>query len=116
MISGSDNIAAIRFKVIEERDSLNNILLSSAKIPWLARQIFTEFPKQVTGLKFYILDCGCIYYHRVFKDGEIDTQVGIYRDADDGPCEVCILQEDNWIDRLIDETVVYSSKFQIEKH
>ena len=102
----------IKNKEIEKRDS--PVLLSSDKIPWLARQIFTEFPKQVTGLKFYILDCGCIYYHRVFRDGELDTQVAIYRDADYGPCEVCLLQEDNWTDRVIDETVIYSSQFQIE--
>ena len=60
------------------------------------------------------LDCGCIYYQRVFKDGGLDTQVGIYRDAEDGPCKVCLLQEDEWTDRVIDETVTYSSQFQIE--
>ena len=75
---------------------------------------FSTFPKDVSGLKFYVLDCGFIYYQRVFRDGELDTQVGIYRDTDEGPCEVCILQEDNWTDRVIDETVIYSSQFQIE--
>ena len=60
------------------------------------------------------LDCGCIYYQGVFRDGGLDTQVGIYRDADYGPCEVCLLEEDNWTDRVIDETVIYSSQFQIE--
>jgi len=53
-------------------------------------------------------------YQRVFKDGKLDNQVAIYRDADYGPCEVCLLQEDNWTDRVIDETVIYSSQFQIE--
>jgi len=92
----------------------NIVLSNSDKILWLARQVFTEFPKQVTGLKFYILDCGCIYYQRVFRDGELDNQVGTYIDANDGSCEVCILQEDNWTDRVIDETVFYNSQFQIE--
>jgi hypothetical protein len=59
------------------------------------------------------LDCGCIYYQRVFRDGKLDSQVGIYRDADYGPCD-CMLQENNWTDRIIDETVIYSSQFQIE--
>jgi len=44
----------------------------------------------------------------------MDTQFGTYRDANDGLCEVCILQEDNWTDRVIDEMVIYSSQFQIE--
>ena len=81
---------------------------------WLANQIFTVFPQECTSLKLYILDCGCIYYQRVFRDGELDTEIGIYRDADNGPCEVCMLQEETWKDRMVDETVIYNSKFQIE--
>ena len=34
--------------------------------------------------------------------------------ADNGPCEVCILHEDNWTGRVIDERVIYSIQFQIE--
>ena len=30
--------------------------------------------------------CGCMYYQRVFRDGDIDPQIGVYRAADDGPC------------------------------
>ena len=41
----------------------------SDKVTWLANQIFTAFPEEVTGLKFYVLDCGCIYDQRVFPDG-----------------------------------------------
>jgi hypothetical protein len=55
-----------------------------------------------------------MYYQKVFREGDLDTQVGIYRDADYGPCEACLLQEDNWTDRVIDETVIYSNQFQIE--
>ena len=46
--------------------------------------------------------------------GETDTEIGIYRDADDGPCEVCMLQEETWEDRVVDEMLVYNSKFQVE--
>ncbi len=29
-------------------------------------------------------------------------------------CEVCMLQEETWEDRVVDETVIYNSKFQVE--
>jgi len=86
----------------------------SDEVLCLANQIFTAFPKELTGLRFYILDCGCIYYQSVFKDGNLDPQIGIYRDAEHGPCEICMLQEGTWSDRVIDEKVAYNSKFQIE--
>jgi hypothetical protein len=38
----------------------------------------------------------------------------MYRDADNGACEVCIQLDEGWRDRVIDEVVVYNSKFQIE--
>ena len=75
----------------------------SDRLLWLAKQIFTAFPEQVTGLKFYVLDCGCIYYQRVSQDGSLDLQVGIYRDAENGSCEICILRDVNWKDRLLYE-------------
>lgn len=84
------------------------------KVTWLANQIFSAFPQECTGLKLFILDCGCIYYQRILRDGELDPQIGIYRDADNGPCEVCMLQEETWKDRVVDELVVYKSKFQVE--
>ena len=65
-------------------------------------------------MKFIILGCGCIYYHRLFRNGDIDPLLGIYRDANDGPCDICMLQEETWKERVIDETVVYNSKIQIE--
>ena len=96
-------------------ESYRNINPShSDKLTWLSKQIFSAFPKDVSGLKFYLLDCGCIYYQRVFRDCKLDTQVGIYRGAEDGLCEVCILQEDDWTNRVIDEMVIYNSKFHIE--
>ena len=84
------------------------------KKAWLANQIFTAFPQECTGLTLYILNCGCIYYKRLFRDGDIGPQIGIYRDADNGPCEVCMLQEELWKDRVIAETVVYNTQLQIE--
>ena len=64
--------------------------------------------------KIISCDCGCIYYQRVFRDGDLDPYVGIYRNAEDGPCEVCMALPQNWRDRLIEETVVYNSKIEIE--
>lgn len=80
---------------------------------WLADQIFKAFPEGVSGLTVYVLDCGCIYYRRQFTDGQLDSSVGIYRDGDDGPCEPCMALDKAWEDRVVHETVVYNSKFQI---
>ena len=87
--------------------------MDSNKTVWLANEIFAAFPKHVTGIKFYILDCGCIYYQRIFEEGGLDPKVGIYRDAASGLCEICMSQDKNWNDRVIDETMVYSGKFQV---
>ena len=82
---------------------------------WLANQIFSAYPEDANGLNnLHLGFCGCIYYQRVFRDGKFDPQIGIYRDADNGPCEVCMLQEELWKDRAVDEAVIYKSKFQIE--
>lgn len=54
------------------------------KISWLADQIFSAFPETVTGLTFYTMDCGCFYYRNKFVGGDLDPQVGIYRDAEAG--------------------------------
>ena len=40
-------------------------------------------------------------------------QVGIYRNADDGPCEAYMVMSGSWKNRIIDEMVVYNSKFQV---
>ena len=88
--------------------------LQPDKLTWLANQTFSAFPQECTGLKLCILKCGCIYYQRVFRDGEFDPQIGIYQDADDGPCEVCMHLQKDWKDRVVDEIGVYNSKFQVE--
>lgn len=88
-------------------------LVKADKIAWLADQIFKSFPGDVTGLIFYVLDCGCIYYQRKFRDGHVDPNFGIYRDAKNGPCGKCMVMDETWKDRMITETTVYNSKFQV---
>ncbi len=46
-------------------------------------------------------------------DGNLNHKVGIYRDAEDVPCEACMVMDGSWKDRVVDEIVVYNSKFQI---
>jgi hypothetical protein len=72
--------------MVKHRQDINPSV--SDKVTWLAYQIFSAFLRDVTGLKFYVLDCGCIYYQKVFPDGTLDTKTGIYRNANNGPCEV----------------------------
>lgn len=67
---------------------LNIEAIKSDTVPWLADQIFKAFPQDVTGLMFYIMDCGCIYFHRVFENGSLDFEIGIYRDAEGGAYEI----------------------------
>ena len=86
----------------------------SEMVTWLAKQIFTAYSEDVSGLRFYFLDCYCIYYQRVFRDGDLDQKFGIYREPSDGSCHVCMSQEGDWKNRVIDEMVVYNSKFQVE--
>ncbi len=52
-----------------------------------------------------------LYHERGSNGGNLDSQIGIYRDAENGSCEVCMMQENNWKERVIDEITVYSSKF-----
>ena len=78
---------------------------NSGKAVWLANQIFKAFPREVSGLKFYILDCGCIYYQRIYGNGDLDAKIGIYRDAEHGACEICVAQTKTWENRVIDGNV-----------
>jgi hypothetical protein len=101
------------YHLLDDTEPSDIISIGEEKVVWLAKQIFTAFPRLVTGLKFYILDCGCIYYQRKFFDGTLVSEAGIYRDAEDGPCQACMAIDGTWKDRVIDKTVVYNSKFQI---
>ena len=62
------------------------------------------------------VDCGCIYYQRVHRNGNLDPQIEIHKDAEDGPCEACMAQEERWKDRVIDEVMVYNSEIPDRKH
>ena len=73
------------------RLSQQNIDFSeSDRVTWLANEIFKAFPETVSGLTFYILDCGYVYYWRKFVDRDLNHKVGIYRNFEDGPCQVCM--------------------------
>ena len=86
---------------------------TSETITWLAKSIFQSFPGEVTGLRFYLLACGCIYYQRIFRNGDLDPTIGAYRDADNGPCDSCMNQKEAWENRILDEMVVYNTQFEI---
>jgi len=40
--------------------------------------------------------------------------LGIYRDTENGVCGVCVAQEEGWKERVINESVVYNSLFDID--
>jgi len=57
--TGQDKELGLIFLLFYERG--NSRFSLSDKMTWLSKQIFTAFPKHVTGLRLYVLDCGCIY-------------------------------------------------------
>ena len=85
------------------------------RIDWLAQEIFKAYPYDCPGLKVYVLDCGCLYYQRVFRDGREDAKVGIYRDPAYVACEVCIERPNEWEHRVVDETVIYNTGAVIQE-
>ena len=89
--------------------------IQSETVTWLARLTFTAYPDDVSGLKFYFLDCYCIYYQSVFREGELDPKFGIYREPSDGCCQICMAQQGTWKDRVVDEMVVYNIQIRIEE-
>nr|BDD45819.1 hypothetical protein 18 [bacterium] len=90
-------------------------VLMEEKAEWLAEQIFKSFPEEVRGLKFFLLNCGCIYYQRILRYAKLDPHTGIYRDTMDGPCEFCMSFHEKWIDRAVDEVAVFRSQLQMEE-
>jgi len=80
-----------------------------SRTEWIAREIFEAYPNDCPGLKFYELDCRCIYYRRIFRDGSEDDQIGIYRNPAHGPCEVCVELPKEWGHRVLDETGIYNT-------
>ena len=90
-------------------------LHTDTRTEWLAREIFKAFPRDCPGLKLYELDCGCIYYRRVSRDGTENEQIGIYRNPGDGACEVCMSLPKEWGHRVVDETLVYSTGIVVQE-
>lgn len=91
----------------------NYDIVRAEKVKWLAKSIFSEFPEEVSGLKFHLLDCGCIYYQRVYSDGTLDPRIAVYRDAGYSTCEICMLQAVDWRQMVRDIVVVYNVKLEI---
>lgn len=57
-----------------------------------------------------MLDCECIYYQRVYPNGDLDPQIGIYRGGEDRPCESCMAKGEVWKDRAVGGMVIYNPK------
>lgn len=92
----------------------SDILIQKAQtVEWLANGIFQAFPGHITGLKFHLLDCGCIYYQRVFSDGNVDPKIAVYRDPAHGTCEICMMQAVHWRQMVRDVVVAYNIRLEI---
>ena len=86
-----------------------------ARISVFAREYFFNFEQLSSGLKFNILDCGCIYYQQRLLNGSFSSHVNVLRDKTERPCLVCNGFDKAWKIRVIDtETVINLSGFQIE--
>lgn len=88
-------------------------LTKEERVEWIAKTIFAEFPNEISGLKFCLLDCGCIYYQRVCSDGRVDSWTAAYRDVGYGVCEVCTLKTVNWRQMISKIIVVYNIKLEV---
>lgn len=73
----------------------------------LANRIFEAFPEEVSGLRFFILDCGCLYFQRITQDGTPEPELATYHEGMESPCEICLMRAVNWRQMVIDELLVY---------
>ncbi len=80
----------------------------------LAYQIFEAFPDEVTGLRFFILDCGCLYFQRISQDGIPDPELASYHEESESPCEICLMRAVNWRQMVVDELLVYRVILSVE--
>lgn len=76
-------------------------------------EVLRAFPCEVMELKPYYLVCGYTYYQRASQDGNLDPEIGIYRDGKDGGCEICTNLGKDWGDRVLTETLIYWTDFLI---
>lgn len=73
----------------------------------LAGLIFEAFPEEVSGMRFYILDCGCLYFQRILMDGTPDPELSTYHQGGEGQCEVCLMRVVDWRQMVVDQLLVY---------
>ena len=95
-----ENARDSTLKARQENTTSNTIQLG-------LNQMFTALPQEVSRLNLYMLDCACIYYQRLFGDGDLDPQIGIYRDAEDGPCEACMEEGEARKERMVEDPKIY---------
>ena len=95
------------------RKSAEGKSIDRNRVASLASQIFEILPEAVTGLQFYVLDCGCIYFQQGHEDGRINPVIAVYRETGEGPCDVRSLQAVNWKQMVSDDMVVYRTKLEV---
>jgi hypothetical protein len=60
------------------------------KLTFLAIRLFKSRAEVVHGIRYYLLDCGCVRYQKIFNNGKLhNSQFLIYRDPLDGACNSC---------------------------
>lgn len=84
------------------------------KASQLADRIFAAFPEEVSALRFFILDCGCLYFQRIAKDGRPDPELAAYHEAGESPCDLCLMRAVNWRQMVIDQLLVYRVAVTVE--
>ena len=109
--------------ITDHKDLMEAIERGRGRIFAFARQYFSDFPRVSSRLgflrtksdRFYILDCGCIYYRQRFSDGHFSSHVSMFRDETEGPCVLCNGFFKAWRNRVIDkETVMELNGSHIE--
>lgn len=84
------------------------------KATQLADRIFEAFPEEVSGLRFFILDCGCLYFQRIAQDGTPDPEFATYQEGGESPCEICLMRAVNWRQMVVDKLLVYRVTVSVE--
>lgn len=80
----------------------------------MADRIFEAFPEDVSGLRFFILDCGCLYFQRIGQYGIPDPEIATYHEGGESPCEICLLRAVNWRQMVIDQLLAYRIAVSVE--
>jgi hypothetical protein len=102
----------VKYELPLQRHQTDFLHLQSKTAEWPGKRMFRAFPDEATGLRFYILDCWCIYNRRQAPDGALDTQIGIYRDPTKDDCGECMPRPNGREARVLDEMVIYKIKLE----